>query len=121
MHRNGTVDAHDVWSQYGHSAPPRPETTALAQQILSGAIADPMDGATHFYTPEIMPKEGDTRHGDTSGGLESVPGVFNHATRHAVQSYRPGYVSNFIENPVLDVPEKFFKFYKKPENGRPVH
>lgn len=121
MHRNGVLSVHEVWSQYGHNHSPQPDTVALARQILSGAIADPTDGATHFYTPDIMPKEGDTRHGDTSGGLESVPGVFSHTTGHAVQNYRPGYVGNFIGKPVRDVPEKFFKFYKQPEDGRPVH
>ena len=98
MRRNGTFNVHAVWSRYGHSASPTQGTIALARQILSGAIADPTDGATYFYTPDIMPKKGGRLHGDTGGGLENAPGVFRQGTVQTVQDYRPAWVNNFIKS-----------------------
>lgn len=47
-----------------------PEYAELAQKLLNGQISDFTEGATHFFSPYSMPKEGDsTANFDCDGGL----------------------------------------------------
>lgn len=49
---------------------PHPEYAELAQKLLNGQISDFTEGATHFFSPYSMPKEGDnTANFDCDGGL----------------------------------------------------
>jgi hypothetical protein len=62
--------------QYAHDQQPTSEILLLAQKILEGRIQDPTGGATYFFSPRGMPKEGESTTGfDTGGGLHSVPGI----------------------------------------------
>ncbi|MDG6094280.1 cell wall hydrolase [Acetobacter sp. AN02] len=76
MRRNGISSVRQAWRGYAHSGRLDNRTLAIAHSILEGTTPDPTDGATHFYTPQIMPKEGESTSGaDVGGGLELVPGV----------------------------------------------
>jgi hypothetical protein len=118
MIRNGTDNVERVWSPaFQH----RKAATAMALHdaagILAGTIADPTAGATHFYTPSIMPKEGESTEGiDVSGGLESVPGVTDGQGK-PVKNYAPGFSLTFTPKPIAGVPERTFKFYQQPGSG----
>ncbi len=117
MIRNGTAQVDHAWHGYQHGKAPTAAAILIAKGILDGTIPDPTDGATHFYTPKIMPKEGeDTTGVDVSGGLESVPGVVDDDGK-AVKNYRPGFASTFTEKTVPGVPPAIFKFYQQPGNG----
>ena len=118
MHRNGTASVRDVWGGYQHYKKPEPATIETARQILGGADPDTTDGATHFYTPRQMPHEGMPRHGDTGGGLESVPGVV--AGGKPVRNYRPSWTRTFIPKTVAGVRKSDFEFYRQPDDGRLV-
>ena len=117
MVRNGTDDVEKVWRPaFQHRAPATIMTQRDAVAILNGSIPDPTKGATHFYTPVIMPKKGDKTAGiDVSGGLELVPGV----TRDGkpIESYAPGFALTFTPKPVSTIPEKTFKFFQQPGSG----
>ncbi len=64
----------------------------LASNIQSGGVADNDDGATHFYSPRSMPKEGDPTGGfDVGAGLEQVPGVERPAGI-PIRNYRPSWI-----------------------------
>ncbi|HJS86873.1 MAG TPA: hypothetical protein VJ779_15565 [Acetobacteraceae bacterium] len=85
----------------------------IAHGILTGAIPDPTQGATHFYTPERMPKEGRLTSGlDVGGGLETVEGVKEHGV--PVRNFRPSWTKTYTQRVVRDVPENVFKFYAAP-------
>lgn len=120
MARNGATHVDQAWRGYQHRKAPTAAALVIAAGILHGKIPDPTDGATHFYTPEIMPKIGEDTTGiDVAGGLESVPGVQNH-TGNPVQNYRPGFAAHFMPRPVTGIPEAKFKFYRQPGTGH-VH
>ena len=118
MVRNGTDNVERVWSPaFQH----RKAATAMALQdaagILAGTIPDPTAGATHFYTPSIMPKEGESTQGvDVGGGLESVPGVTD-STGKPAKNYAPSFALTFTPKPVEGIPERTFKFYQQPGSG----
>ncbi len=83
---------------------------------MTGTIADPTAGATHFYTPRIMPKKGE----DTDGidvGADSKPsdGTDN---GKLVQNYRPNWALSFDRQIVANLPEASFNFYRQPGSGR---
>ncbi len=74
MRRNGGARVKDVGSGYARNQPPRPWAIKLATAILRNELADPTSGATHFYSPQYMPKEGETAgRADVGGGLERAP------------------------------------------------
>ena len=90
--------------------------STIAQGIMTGSIADPTAGATHFYTPRIMPKKGEDTDGiDVGGGLETVPDVTDNGK--PVQNYRPSWALSFDRRIVANVPEASFKFYRQPGTG----
>lgn len=78
MRRNGESDVRSIWNGFAHHVVPGQNSLKIARNILADRIKDPTEGATHFYTPARMPKEGESTGGrDVQGGLESVPGVTN--------------------------------------------
>ena len=112
MHRNKTVKVEDVWSAYDRSQAPSKEMLSLAANLLSGKISDNTGGATHYYSPRSMPKEGTPIKGfDVGGGLERIAG-------RASQSYRPSFVNSFEYVNILDVRESYYKFYFSPGTGK---
>ena len=117
MARNATDDVERVWSPaFQHRKHPTAGAIQLATGILNGQIVDPTSGATHFYTPRIMPKKGEpTAHIDVAGGLETTPGVVDDNGR-PIQNYRPSF-SSWPQSAVAGVPEATFKFYRKPGDG----
>ena len=118
MLRNGSKIVSASWHGYAHNSAPDFNSFRIAKGILNGSIADPTDGATHFYTPEIMPAKGDSTVGKSvGGGLELVPGVLRN--RKNVETYRPSWANdpNFSPRPVGGIDERTFKFYKQDGNG----
>ncbi len=100
-----------VWDDYSHSHSPSNASLQLATAILTGRISDNSRGATHFYSPMTMPKEGEPRAGyDTEGELESVPGVTEHG--RPVRNYRPDWAVGGEEIKVPGVMEREFKFFQ---------
>ena len=117
MLRNGTDNVERVWSPaFQHRKHATALATQLATGILNGQIADPTSGATHFYTPRIMPKKGEATAGiDVAGGLESTPGVVDDDGK-PVQNYRPSFAT-WPQCTVVGVPEIAFKFYRQQGDG----
>ena len=117
MIRNGTDNVERVWTPaFQHRKHPSALATQLATGILNGAITDPSSGATHFYTPRIMPKKGQSTAGvDVAGGLETTPGVVDEDGR-PVQNYRPSFAT-WPQCTVAGVPEASFKFYRQQGDG----
>ena len=115
MHCNHVTTVHQAWRGFNHDKPPLPDTLALAKRLLSGNVPDPTDGATHFYTPQIMPKEEATipQGFDIGDGLESVAGVKDRHNR-PVQNYRPSFADDprFKDIYIKGVDDFNFKFYK---------
>lgn len=122
MLRNHVSTVRSVWQGYERKAPdPKSpgdraallQAHRIAEGILNGTTADPTHGATHYYSPQAMPKENESIAGrDVGGGLETVPGVRHNGG--PVRSYVPSYVPEFIRKPVTGVPERDFKFYEQP-------
>lgn len=111
MERNGTLVAADVWGAYGYDKKPSDRDLVMADDLLSGRIRDNTGGATHYYSPWSMPKEGGELIGDTRGGLEHTPGLKQ-------GNYKPSWSLTFQPIQVPEVRGKFFKFYKQPGSGR---
>jgi hypothetical protein len=119
MQRDGVTDVDQAWKGYQHGKAPTADDLEIARSILSGKTPDPTGGATHFYTPDAMPKEGEkVRKFDTSGGLESVAGVTDESG-HAVRNYRPDWPAQaeFHIRAVSGVPEHRFRFFWEEGNG----
>jgi len=79
--RNGTYgttvcEVVNAPGQYAHSQEPSSTVTQLAKELLASPGIDPTGGATHFFSPISMPKEGDYTAGyDVGGGLHEVSGI----------------------------------------------
>ena len=111
MLRNKVTSVSDVWGTYAHRQTPIPEITSLSSQILSGKIPDPTSGATHFYSPLSMPREGDPTSGyDVGGGLERVPPL-------SYKTYRPSWSLTYTLITVAGTRPAYYKFYRMPNNG----
>jgi hypothetical protein len=55
-----------------------PEYSLLAEQLLAGQITDFTNGATHFFSPHSMPKEGESSSGfDCDGGYSRYRNPFS--------------------------------------------
>lgn len=62
--------------QYAYNQEPTLEIKELSRKLIEGQIPDPTAGATHFFSPISMPKEGEPTEGfDVGGGLHEVPGI----------------------------------------------
>ena len=111
MDRNGTNDVTDVWDAYAYSEDPTSESLALAEDVLTCSVPDNSKGATHFYSPVSMPKEGESTDGySVGGGLEWTPGLED-------RNYRPSWAVEFPRGYVPGAAPKRFKFYRQPGNG----
>ena len=77
MRRRGApLVASVIGSDYSTRQPATSQTLDLARQLLSGELPDNNGGATHVYTPAVMPREGEPTGGfDVGGRLEQVRGV----------------------------------------------
>jgi len=115
MRRRGSVAVKDVERGFASFARPSDESRRAARGALAGDVPDPTHGATHFYTPAAMPKEGQfTRGRDVGGGLESVQGVTEYNTEIPVRNYRPSWSVKYPEIKVPSVPQSQFKFFRAP-------
>lgn len=124
MGQDGKTRVAEVWGGFAHGVPHPLEpgdraqlaaaARAIAQKIVEGRISDPTNGATHFYTPQLMTKEGEVPHSVTDGGLEDVAGVTDPKTGKHVLNYQPGWALKFDRKLVPDIPEKSFKFSNAP-------
>jgi hypothetical protein len=105
MKDGGITSVDQVWNAYAHNQTPTTQIVALSQQLLAGQRSDITEGSTHFYSPQSMPKEGQSTTGfDVGGGLESVPPL-------SVRTYAPSWV-NTMRLVVIDgVRPSFYKFY----------
>ena len=119
MIRNGATDVRRVWAPaFTHRAAATATTLRDARGILDGSIADPTGGATHFYTPAAMAKEGESTDGqDVGGGLEQVPGVTRGGA--PIRNYAPSFANSpdFVPATVPGVRPATFKFYRKLGTG----
>jgi hypothetical protein len=103
---SGKTSVDQVWNAYVHNQSPTAELIAVARQLLSGQRADITKGATHFYSPRSMPREGQaTGNFDVGGGLELVPPL-------TVRTYAPGWVRTMQLVDIPGVRPAFFKFYR---------
>jgi len=111
MDRNGTDYVTEEWDAYAHSQDPTSSAYDLATDVLRCAVADPSCGATHFYSPRSMPKEGDDTTGCAcGGGLEWTPGLDE-------RNYCPSWSETYYRAYVEGSRQAYYKFYRKPGNG----
>jgi hypothetical protein len=118
MKRNKAASVDQVWSPaFRHGKAPHASQLVTARGVLTGTIPDPTGGSTHFYTPQAMPKAGDTtKNRDVGGGLETVAGVVDD-DGNPVQNYQPGWVAGMTQQVVAGVAESVFKFYRQAGDG----
>lgn len=120
MRRNGTVRVEDIRG-YGTPGAPSDFAIGMARRLLDGSSADMTQGATHFYTPQGMPKETDAPAAlvghDIGGGLESVSGVVKGGKDRWVRNYRPAFAKAFPPVEVPGVPPAIAKFHRAPGIG----
>lgn len=105
MTGKATSSVRKVEAAYSRKQKPTAAMLALAKQLLSSTVADPTDGATHFYSPISMPKKGEPTKGfDVKGGLELVPPL-------DVENFRPGWAVTMTERIVPGVRPVMYRFY----------
>lgn len=88
-----------------------PEYTALAKRLLSGQIQDFTTGATHFFSPYSMPKEGESKTNfDCDGGFLSY---INPESSQPVAVCTPGWskVMRHVDLSAFGVRPYYFEFY----------
>lgn len=116
MKRNKTNKVADVMGGFAHNQAPSQAIIKLAKEILACTVPDNSGGATHFYSPQSMPKKGDERKPgfkkfDTKGGLEKTPGL-------PKENYKPGWANTFPRVSVEGIRETHYKFYRQPGSGK---
>ena len=110
--RNGTAIVSAVRGGSQDNQDSDDASRQIAQGILNGSIPDNTGGATHFYTPEMMPREGQpTGKWDVRGGLESTAGLSS-------RNYRPSYATQYEAKSVPGVRDAKFRFFRAPGNGQ---
>lgn len=123
MDRAGTDAVKDVTGgeAYASGKTPTPGMMFTAARLLSGQLPDNTGGATNFYSPKSMPKEGGDIDGwDTGGGLEQIAGG---GPEPHPRNWSPGFANGpkaYPRNIVPGVDDWYFKFYTQPGTGR-VH
>ena len=96
-------------SNHATNQVPSASVLALAESIVRGEVVDNSGGATHWYSPRSMPKEGDETKGfDVGGGLEQTTGL-------SKKNYRPKWASTMTHVAIDGVRDQYFKFYKNEE------
>jgi hypothetical protein len=117
MNRDGTDSVADVTGDgdYAVSKTPSPAMLETARQLLTGQLTDNTGGATNFYSPVSMPREGQTTgNNDIGGGLEETPGLES-------RNWSPGFANGpkkYPQNTVLNARDWVVKFYTQPGNGK---
>ena len=93
--------------QYAYNQEPTLEINELSRKLIEGQIPDPIAGATHFFSPISMPKEGEPTDGfDVGGGLHEVPGI-------ADRVYFPSWTNTMTWVGDLDnIRTAYFMFYR---------
>jgi hypothetical protein len=123
MLRNHPATVRETWGGFAHRSPEvqdAAEFERLARDILLGQVPDSTSGATHLYSPHLMPRVGQpTGHSDVRGGLETTPGHFDAATGQPIQTYRPSWALDplFEPVPVPGVDPWQFRFYRQQGSG----
>lgn len=116
MNKYNFKNVSSVWShhRYAHGYPPTTTSRNIADAILSNCSLDTSKGATLFYSPLTMPKEGDKNlHGfDIGGGLKSVDGVRDRSGK-PIKNYAPRWAKESKRVRVFTIPEREFKFYRE--------
>ena len=108
MNRNGTNLVRNVSKGFSHNQVATPQIRQLARDLLTGEIRNNTGGATNFYSPQGMPRQGQSTDGyDVGGGLEETPGLNS-------PNYRPGWAATFKPKPVQGVRPRLFRFYEAP-------
>jgi hypothetical protein len=113
MDDQDTDDVSDVATtkgvgQFAMDKEPSQGMLFTAHRLLSGQLGDNTDGALNFYSPRSMPLENQPKKGDTSGGLEYVPGVGRKTT---LQNYRPGWANELQQRTIPGVRDWYLKVY----------
>ena len=99
-------------NNYAHNQAPSSQTSRIAADLLSEAATDISQGAKYFYSPQSMPKEGDSTSGwDVGTDLEQVRGVTDKKGQPA-KNYVPKWAKTKTRIYTPSIPEKDFKFYK---------
>jgi hypothetical protein len=99
--------------QYAANQEPTQELLDLADSLIADRGADPTGGATYFFSPISMPKEGESTGGyDVGGGLHEVAGIDGRvyfpswalANEHAgeIPGVRPDYYMFYRDRPAND-------------------
>ncbi len=102
-----------VWRAFAHNHAPFASERALARDIIDGKTVDISKGATHFYSPQRMPKKGDpTRGYDVAGGLEQSP-----TPDGTINNYRPEFAADYPSVSIPGVDSMYFRVYQQPGNG----
>ena len=111
MARRNTQNVSDVSGAYARNQSPTQAMRDLARDLLRGNISDPTQGATHFYSPISMPKEGQSTGGfDIGGGLELVPPLTQ-------RNWKPAWAVSFPRAIIPGVRPHFYKFHIAPGTG----
>lgn len=112
MKKRSATRVSAVWNGYSHSHSPDYSSIQIATGILTGKAVDISQGATHFYSPGTMPKEGEATVGfDVRGGLEEVPGITRNG--RPVKSYRPLWALSEDEIKVPGTNSFDFRFFRE--------
>lgn len=88
-----------------------PEYAELAKRLLSGQVPDFTKGATQFFSPYSMPKEGESKTNfDCDGGLVKY---INPMTSQPIKVCTPGWskVMNHVDLMPFGVRPYYFEFY----------
>jgi hypothetical protein len=111
MARNNRQSVNSVSRAYSTSQSPTATMRILAESLLKGEVTDPTGGATHYYSPKTMPKEGQATTGyDLGGGLELVPPLKD-------KNYRPSWSASYTQTLVPGVRPHYYKFHRATGNG----
>jgi len=103
-------DIISAQNQYAHNQQSNSEIDKLAKQLLEDEIDDMTEGATHFFSPISMPKEGKSTSGfDTGGGIHAVTGIDSNV-------YFPSWAEtmNYVGN-LHNIRQAYFMFYRSGE------
>jgi hypothetical protein len=121
MLRNHAATVREAWGGFAHHSPEARDMARfeqLARDILEGRVNDPTGGATHFYSPHLMPRAGQpTGHRDVRGGLEPTPDHFDQQTGEPILTYRPGWALTFEPVPLPGIDPWQFRFYRQQGSG----
>jgi len=112
LKRNKTKEDSDVAGAFATNQNPTPAMRDLARDLLRGNIADLTNGATHFYSPQSMPRQGQSTGGfDVGGGFELVPPLTQ-------ETGKPKWAVTFPLSNIPGVRPHMYKFHIATGTGR---